>query len=145
MQSRSAPDVRQLPFLDRFWAKVKPHGKCWRWQGAQRKFGHGLVATRSDNWRYGLSNQFVSTHRLAWELHHARPIPEGLFVCHTCDNGWCVNPAHLWIGTAAENAKDAWLKRKTAGRYMGPPHPKQIAEYAAEMFERQELRLRGAL
>ena len=51
-------------------------------------------------------------HRLAWELHNAEPIPEGMYVLHACDTPGCCNPNHLRIGTAADNAND----RESRGR-----------------------------
>jgi len=48
-------------------------------------------------------------HRVAWELEYG-PIPEGLYVCHECDNPPCGRPAHLFLGSAADNAKDAARK-----------------------------------
>lgn len=49
-------------------------------------------------------------HRAAWELAHGRPVPDGMDVCHSCDVRHCVNPAHLFIGTAKDNIQDSIRK-----------------------------------
>ncbi len=63
----------------------------------------------------------VKAHRLMWELTRST-IPEGLLVCHSCDNPACINPEHLFLGTALDNSLD--MRAKGRQRYVGRP-PKQ--------------------
>lgn len=92
---------------EEFWALAADTEKpeiCWRWLGHGSGYkGYGGV------W-YGRRQRLA--HRVAWEISRG-PIPDGLCVCHTCDNPGCVNPAHLWIGTNADNVRDRTAKGRT--------------------------------
>ena len=86
----------------RFWSKVEVKGDddCWRWKGTIIRNGYGQV---------GQGGKILYAHRVSYELSKGK-IPAGMYVCHSCDNKWCVNPSHLWIGTAKDNMRDASKK-----------------------------------
>jgi len=90
----------------RFWAKVKLEEGCWEWQAAKTKDGYGSVGIAT--------SRSALAHRVVWELTRG-PIPEGMYVCHHCDNPSCVRPSHLFLGTQTDNMRDAIEK----GRIMG--------------------------
>ena len=103
MIALSAKDVA------RFLAKVRPGAgpdDCAEWTANRRPSGYG---------KFWFRGKDCSAHRVAYELAYT-PIPDGLWVLHRCDNPPCVNPAHLFLGTHADNVRD----RDTKGRQVTP-------------------------
>jgi hypothetical protein len=101
--------------MERFWAKVEKSDGCWEWTGARLRRGYGRI-------RVTRQRQMLA-HRMSWELAYG-PIPEGLYVCHHCDNPPCVRPDHLFLGTNSDNMVDAHQKgRVDVSRLKPPPQP----------------------
>lgn len=82
-----------------FWKRVdiKTESECWPWLKYVNDSGYGVTRTSK--------NKAVRASHIAYELTYG-PIPEGLFVCHHCDNPICCNPAHLFLGTHSDNMHD---------------------------------------
>jgi hypothetical protein len=63
--------------------------------------------------RFRSNGKLVRAHAFAYEWYHAQYIAKDIYVLHTCDTPWCVNPKHLTLGTQTDNMADMRLK----GRY----------------------------
>lgn len=116
-----------------FWARVNrsPDG-CWEWQGGRTAAGYGIFSGTHGR-RYA--------HRFSWELHH-EAIPQGMLVCHQCDNPPCVRPDHLFLGSHADNAQD----REAKGRRQ--PEPKTACPdghpyHGENVYQRPDRKGRG--
>lgn len=94
-----------------FWSFVDRKGPndCWPYVGGKRR--ERCNANRViDYGKYkARDGKTWNAHRYSWFLTNG-PIPDGLMVCHTCDNPPCCNPAHLFLGTSQDNADDMVAK-----------------------------------
>ena len=90
---------------ERFEAKLVKGDGCWVWT-SQKDNGYGRI------WANGRPRW---AHRVAYQLYVGE-IPDGLCVCHHCDNPSCVNPAHMFLGTKADNTHDCMSKGRKASQ-----------------------------
>lgn len=88
-------------------ASPEPNTGCWIWDGKMNNYGYGVlrIGHRKEN-KYGLAHRLLYTETVG-------PIPEGMFLCHRCDHPWCVNPAHMFVGTPNDNMQDKTRKGRT--------------------------------
>jgi hypothetical protein len=123
-----------LPTKERFedsWTP-EPYSGCWLWtRSVMNKRGYGAMNTSKET-RYA--------HRVSWQIYNGE-IPSGMHVCHHCDTPACVNPSHLFLGTHADNMRDARAK----GRAYTPRRkltPLQVAEIRTLAHEELSSRMR---
>lgn len=95
----------------RFLEKVEKTSTCWIWKAGLTSNGYGKFRIGSRSW---------IAHRASYELFKGE-IPNGMFVCHTCDNPKCVRPGHLFLGTPQDNSSDM-VKKGRQARIIGEAH-----------------------
>jgi hypothetical protein len=95
--------------IERFFKFVEPelNTGCWLWSGSRSGLeGYGSIRIDGAN---------VRAHRASWRIHNG-PVPDGMCVCHRCDTPSCINPAHLFLGTNADNNWDKSRKGRCPDR-----------------------------
>jgi hypothetical protein len=126
-------DASDADYIEHLKAKCTvTESGCWECAGFQYK----LRGVKSHNKGYVLFRYRRVTwqaHRISYTLHKG-PIPEGMQVCHECDNPPCCNPNHLFLGTGSDNILDAVSKKRD--RQTRKTHCPKGHEYDAEKTAR---------
>lgn len=136
---------KKLTVEERFWAKVArgPEDQCWEWLAARagpyRRYG---------SFCGGKNNKTLTAHRFSYILHSGE-VPHGLDVMHKCDNGLCVNPSHLEVGTRKKNMEDAKARgrlrpydrrgEKNSNTKLSKEEVDQIRKYIDEGYTQQSI------
>ncbi len=132
IQTSPLPTMSQKD-IDRFWSMVSKQGSgdCWEWTAGTYRRGYGA---------FHLNNRSFGAHRIAYYLAMGID-PQGLCVCHSCDNPPCCNPAHLWTGTHLDNNLDMKAKGRLeqGGRKLNESDVRTIRKLykAGNVFERE--------
>lgn len=103
--------------------RIDSETSCWEWAKYRSDGGYGKGSR---------GNRTLWAHRMSYEAFYG-DIPNGMQVCHQCDNPGCVNPTHLWIGTAKDNERDKDIKgRRPSGdkHWNSGPTDEEIEEMA---------------
>ncbi len=94
-----------------FWSRVQKTPTCWVHINKAKKFPNVLPYRRVYMGKPNGKVTYMSAHRYSWMIN-CGPIPDGLFVLHTCDNPACVRPDHLYLGTHADNMRDLVVRKR---------------------------------
>lgn len=117
--SKSTNKYRQAktPFeylIQRVYVDMGSDDPCWVFTGGKDKDGYGQCHSAKTAKELGVTR----AHQMSYATFNG-PIPDGMFICHKCDNPSCINPSHLFLGTALDNNKDMWGK----GRWVSGKKP----------------------
>lgn len=132
----------EATMLDRILRRIDPglsDSECWPWRGA---LGGRKSRTGVGYGKFTVQGRQYDAHRVSWEIHNQRPVPDGLHILHTCDNPLCVNPRHLVAGTNDDNVCDMVSKRRHT---FGERNPRAVLTEEAVADIRASALDRGAL
>jgi len=113
---KRGPKVSKEKTEKLFWDKVDktpglgPKGTCWEWTAGKNNGGYGHFAESV----FSGKRKIWKAHRFSYFLERGS-IPDGMLICHTCDNRSCCNPDHLWAGSAKDNSDDMFSKGRRNG------------------------------
>ena len=114
---------------ERFWANAIVKDGCWGWTGYRNTKNYAAMLSQD-------LGRSIGAHRISWVIHNG-PTPDGMCVCHHCDNPECTNPDHLFLGTYKDNIRDMMNKGRQSFRPPGSANPQ------AKLTEEQVLEIRS--
>lgn len=126
--------------MARFWIKVDRRGpdECWPWIAGFYKEGYG---------KFGSGGRTLASNRVAYFLAK-RIDPSPLFVCHSCDNRYCCNPDHLFVGSTTDNMRDCKAKGRNAtgdrhgSKTMPENRPRGVLSGLSKLTDAQVIEIR---
>lgn len=107
---------------ERFERHIRVSDGCYEWTGGLTSKGYAQI-------RFGNKHQQSLAHRVAWKIYMGT-IPDGLYVCHQCDNPKCVRIGHLFLGTQFDNMRDCASKGRMGNRKLSIDDVMQIVARA---------------
>ncbi|WP_082903520.1 HNH endonuclease [Devosia elaeis] len=115
--------MTKISEAERLWSASipEPNSGCWIWLQSVNHRGYGQVQFRGKK---------AKAHRASW-MANVGPIPDGQMVLHRCDNRSCINPDHLFLGSAKDNTDDMVRKNRAPNRKLSGEAVRQIRERKA--------------